>query len=86
MSLEDFQLKDNETIDNSFINRDLPKIHHQIFSIKNDVDLLSECGFLKNNIIRLSLHFKIILLEQHEYYLDYNQNEEKWILEKNLNK
>ena len=35
-----------------------------MFSIKNDSDLLQECGFLKSDINRLHEDFKNILLEQ----------------------
>ena len=38
--------------------------------IKNDVDLLNECGFLKNDINRLCLEFKKKLLEQNEMCLN----------------
>ena len=57
-----------------------------MFSIYDIVDLLSECGFQKNDITRLSLDFKNILLEQNEDYLGYFKNEEESILEKILNK
>ena len=40
-----------------------------IFSIQNDKNLLREIGFSKNNISLLNLEFKIILLEEFEYYL-----------------
>ena len=42
-----------------------------MFLIKNNVDLLSECGYLKNDIKRLNLEFKKILMEQNEDYLDF---------------
>ena len=43
-------------------------------------------GFNKNDINRLNLEFKNILLEEHEEYLDYIKNEEESIIEKILNK
>ena len=65
---------------------DYRKIVLLIFLIKNDEDLLTECGFLKDDIIRLNLAFKNILMEQNEKYLDYIKNEEESIIEKILNK
>ena len=53
-----------------------------MFSIKNDVDLINECGYLKNDVNRLYLEFKIFLMEQNEEYLDYIKNEEESIIEK----
>ena len=57
-----------------------------MFLIKNDVDLLNECKFLKNDIFRLTLELKKILMEQNEEYLDYINNEKESIIEKLLNK
>ena len=57
-----------------------------MFSIKNDVDLLNDCGLLKNDIIRLDLEFEKILMEQNEDYLVYIKIEEESIIEKILNK
>ena len=62
------------------------KIVLLIFFIKNDVDLLNECEFLKNDINRLNNEFKNILLQQNEEYLSYIKNEEESILEMILNK
>ena len=45
--------------------------------IKNDVDLLNECGFLKKDNNRPTLECKNSLLEQNEHYLDNNKNEEE---------
>ena len=56
-----------------------------MFLIKNDVNLLNECRFLKYDINRLSLDFNNILLEQNEDYLDYIKNEEEPFLENILN-
>ena len=61
------------------------KIRLLLYLIKNDVDLLNECGYFKNVIICLNLEFKNIFLEQNEEYLDYIKNEEKSITEKILN-
>ena len=52
-----------------------------IFLIKNDEDLLNECGYLKNGNNRLKLEFRIILMEQNEEYLDCIKNEEESIFE-----
>ena len=41
---------------------------------------------LKDDINRLNLEFKNILMEQSEEYLDYIKNEEESIIEKILNK
>ena len=57
-----------------------------MFLIKIDENLLKDCGFLKNDIHRLSLEFKNISMEQKEEYLDYIKNEEESITEKILNK
>ena len=42
-----------------------------MFKCKNDVDLLNECGFLKNDVNQICLEFKKILLEQNEDYFDF---------------
>ena len=42
------------------------KIVLLMFLIKNDENILEECGFLKNDITRLCLEFKNILMEQNE--------------------
>ena len=52
------------------------------FSIKNDFDILHECGFLKHDNIGLFLEFKTTLLEQNQEYLDYVKDEEQPIMEK----
>ena len=57
-----------------------------MFSIKNDVNFLYECGFLKGDINFLSKEFKNILLELNEDYLDHIKNQEESSLEKFLNK
>ena len=43
---------------------------------KNDVDILEECGFVKNDINRLFKELKNILIEQNEEYLEYIKNED----------
>ena len=50
--------------------------------IKNDVDLITECGFLKFYINCHCSDFTKILLEEREEYLDYIKNQEESILEK----
>ena len=54
------------------------------FLIKNDVDLLTESGFLKNDINRLCFEFKNFLMERNEEILDFIKNEEESIFERNL--
>ena len=61
------------------------KIVLLVFLIKNDVDLLKECGFSKNDNYSLCLDFENILIKQIEKYLDYNKNEEESIIERILN-
>ena len=65
---------------------DYRKIVIIMFLFKTDNDLLTECGFLKDDINRLILEFKNILMEQNEEYLDYIKNEEESIIEKILKK
>ena len=57
-----------------------------MFLIKNDVNFLYECGFLRSDINFLYKEFKNILLELIEEYLDCIKNQEESILEKFLNK
>ena len=63
---------------------DYRKIVSIMFLIDNDVDLLLERGYLKNDINGLCLEFKKILLEQNEDYLDYIKDQEQAIIEKIL--
>ena len=63
---------------------DYRKIVLLIFLIQNDKNFLKEIGFSKNDINRLSIDFKNILIEQHEEWLDYIKNEEESIIEKLL--
>ena len=65
---------------------DYKKIVLLIFLIQNDKNLLKEIGFSKNDINRVSIEFKNVLLEEFEHYLSYIKNEEESILEKILNK
>ena len=57
-----------------------------MFLIKNDVNFLYECGFLKGDINYLYKEFKNILLELNDEYLDHIKNQEESILQKFLNK
>ena len=57
-----------------------------MFLNKNDVDLLMESGYLKNDVISLNEECKNILLEQKEEYLNYIKNETESIIEKILSK
>ena len=52
MSLEGFQLLDNETIDNSIVKRDFLIIYHQQGAQLNDPDRKIEFTFGENNIYR----------------------------------
>ena len=54
--------------------------------IENDIDLLIESRFSKNDINSLCLKFKNIVMEQNVEYLDYVKNEEDFIIEKTLYK
>ena len=65
---------------------DYKKIVLLMFLIKNDVNFLIECGFLKGDINFLYREFKNILLELNEDYLDHIKNQEESIIEKILNK
>ena len=65
---------------------DYRKIVLLIFLVQNDKTLLNGIRFSKNDINRLSLELKNIVIEQHEEYMDYIKNEEESILEKFLNK
>ena len=56
------------------------------FLIKNDVDLLKDCVFLKSVINRLFKKFRKVLMEKNEQNLDHIKNEEESILENNSNK
>ena len=58
------------------------KIVLLILSIKNDVDLIKECGYLKKDINPLNLECKNILMEQNEEYLDHIKNQEESKIEK----
>ena len=62
------------------------KIVLLVFLIQNDKNLLKEIGFSKNDLNRLNLEFKNVLIEQFDEYLDYIKNEEESMLEKFLNK
>ena len=57
-----------------------------MFLLRNDVNFLYECGFLKGDKNFLYKEYKNILLELNEGYLDYIKNQEGSTLEKFLNK
>ena len=46
-----------------------------MFLIKNDNDILTECGFLKDDYNHLSLEFRKVVEEENEVYLNYIKNE-----------
>ena len=62
------------------------KVVFLMFLFKNDVDLLAECGYLKNDNNSLCLEFKKISLEQNKEYIDFIKIGKKTIIEKILNK
>ena len=57
-----------------------------MFLIKNDIDFLTECGFVKNDINCLSLECKAVLLEQNESYFENINKAEASISKKDLEK
>ena len=57
-----------------------------MFLIKNDNDLSTKCGFLKNDITSLNKLLRNILMEQNEEYLDHIKNQGESIIQKFLNK
>ena len=57
-----------------------------MFLVKNDVNFLFECGFLRGDINFLYKDLNKVLLELNEEYLDHIKNEEEAIIEKILNK
>ena len=65
---------------------DYKKIVLLMFLIKNDVNFLYECGFLKADNIFVYKKFKNNLLELNEDYLDHIKNQEESVSEKFLNK
>ena len=65
---------------------DYRKIVLLMFLIKNDNDLLKECGFSKDDINRLCKEFKNILIEQNEEYIAIIKDQKQSIIEKFLNK
>ena len=65
--------------------RDYRKIVLFIILTQNEKNLLKEIGFSKNDINRLNLEFKNILLEQNENYLYFVKNREESIIENFLN-
>ena len=65
---------------------DYKKIVLLMFLIKNDVNFLYECGFLKGDINFIYKEFENILLELNEEYLDHIKNQEEAIIEKILKK
>ena len=62
------------------------KIQLLKFLIKNDVDLLLECGFSKNKINRLNEEVKSILTEQNGGYSEYVKDQDEPIIERSLKK
>ena len=63
---------------------DFKKIVLLMFLIKNDVNLLYECGFMKGDNHYLYKKLKNILVELNEDYLDHIKNQEESINEKIL--
>ena len=65
---------------------DYRQIVFLIYLIKNDSDLLKECGILKSEFTRLSLDFKTFLLGQKEDCLDDFRIEQDSIVEEISNR
>ena len=65
---------------------DSKKIVLLMFLVKDDVNFLYECGFLKGDINYLYKEFKNTLLKLNEDHLDHIRNQEESILGKLLNK
>ena len=65
---------------------DYKKIVLLMLLIRNNVNLLYECGFLKGDINFLYKQIKNILIELNEDYLDHIKNQEESMIEKILNK
>ena len=63
---------------------DYKKMVLLMFLIKNDVNFLYECEFLKCDITFLYKEYKSILLELNEDYLDHVKNQVEAIIEKIL--
>ena len=57
-----------------------------MFLIQNHLELITECGYLKNEFFVFVLEVKFVLVEQNEEYLDCNKNEEGSVFEKILNR
>ena len=64
---------------------DFRKIVLLLFLFQNDKDLIRKIGFSEQDIKRLNLDFKNILIEQQEEDLAYVKNEEESVLERFLN-
>ena len=62
------------------------KIVLLMFLIKDHVNFLYECGFLKGDFNFLYKEFRNILLKLNEEYLDHIKNQEESIIERILNK
>ena len=65
MSLDDFQLIDNEKIDNSIIKKDFLKIYHQQAANLNDFDQNIDFIFGEKKIIIKSV--MLIFITKHQY-------------------
>ena len=65
---------------------DYKKFVFLMFLIKNDVNFLYECGFLKGDINFPYKEFQNFLLELNEEYLSYIKNQEESIIERILDR
>ena len=65
---------------------DFRKVVLILIQIKDDKILIKEVGFSKKDMNQLPLEFKIMLLEQHEIYLEYVKDQEESIIERILNR
>ena len=57
-----------------------------LFLIKNDFDLLNECGFSKTDNNRLCKKLKKVLIKLNENYIVCIKNEEESVIENSPNK
>ena len=55
-----------------------------VYILQNNENLLREIGFSEHDIIRLKLEFKKILTELFEGYLDFDEDQEKSLIERVL--
>ena len=67
---------------NLFLITQKSKIVLLLFLIQNDKSLLKENGFFKDDVHRLGLEFKNILMEENKEDLDHIKNQEEAVSQK----